>query len=185
MLPLLWRIEFLSVLCLQIYFSSFSYVFHNVSFLGFDIKFQLINENHCYCWLYNIYKQTLLPTVINIHHHPLPPFLHVLRSFKHLHFSKIQYLILAHRYVLSGDFQNESTRETAKYCHLRSLRKLESPCIRTALALALSCKSNPFGALHSLLGTLYALWFSLFLQPLWWKKIKSNGFLLLQNTKVI
>ena len=46
--------------------------------------------------------------LINIHHHPLPPFLHVLRSFKHLHFSKIQYLILAHRYVLSGDFQNES-----------------------------------------------------------------------------
>ena len=52
---------------------------------------------------------------------------------------------------------------------------LESPCIRTALALALSCKSNPFGALHSLLGTLYALWFSLFLQPLWWKKKNPMG----------
>lgn len=58
-----------------------------------------------------------------------------------------------------------------------------SPCIRTTLALALSCNSNPFGALHSLLGTLYALWFSLFLQPPWWNK-KCNGFLLLQNTKV-
>ena len=49
-----------------------------------------------------------------------------------------------------------------------------SPCIRTTLALALSCNSNPFGALHSLLGTLYALWFSLFLQPPWWNK-KCNG----------
>lgn len=44
-----------------------------LSFLGFDIKFQLINENHCYCWLYNIYKQTLLPTVDQHSSSPFTP----------------------------------------------------------------------------------------------------------------